>query len=182
MNYLVIRLLLLALVFGFSAAALQADPAKWEKDIAAFEQKDRENPPAPGGVLFAGSSTVRRWDLEKSFPGKHYVNRGFGESQIEDSLIYADRFIVPQAPAVLVFYAGGNDLNAGKTPEQVFGDFKQLQARLHAKLPRLRILYLSTNPSIKRREQMEQQKRLNAMVKEFCARNPLLTYVHTFDA
>lgn len=159
-----------------------ADPAKWEKDMQAFELKERENPSRPGGVVFAGSSTIRRWDLEKSFPGKGYINRGFGGSQIEDSVFYADRFLAPLAPSVLVFFAGGNDLNAGKTPERVFADFKRLDEKLHAKLPTLRILYMSTNPSVKRRQQMAEQRKLNELIKDYCSKNPLLTYVHTFDA
>ena len=36
---------------------------------------------------------------------------------------YADRFVIPYHPARIFLYAGDNDLNAGKTPEKVFGDF-----------------------------------------------------------
>ena len=50
--------LLLACGMGFA----QPDGhnfARWEKEIAAYEQADRTNPPPRGGVLFIGSSTIR---------------------------------------------------------------------------------------------------------------------------
>ena len=50
-------LVLLSVVLLSSAVA---DPAKWEKDIAAFELSDREHPPEKGAIIFTGSSTIRR--------------------------------------------------------------------------------------------------------------------------
>src|SRR4051794_31326410 len=34
------------------------DYAKWEKEVAAYEKSAQ---PAKGGILFIGSSTIRRW-------------------------------------------------------------------------------------------------------------------------
>src|SRR5205823_5645605 len=36
-------------------------PERFEKDIAAYEAQDRENPPPKGQILFTGASTIRRW-------------------------------------------------------------------------------------------------------------------------
>jgi len=47
------------------------------------------------------------------------INRGFGGSQIADSVFYADRIVIPYRPRLIVLRAGGNDIHAGKTPEQV---------------------------------------------------------------
>ena len=35
--------------------------ANWSKAIAAFEDADRADPPAPGSVVFVGSSSIRKW-------------------------------------------------------------------------------------------------------------------------
>jgi hypothetical protein len=37
--------------------------SKWSKDIAAFEETDREQMPASGGIVFVGSSTIRRFPI-----------------------------------------------------------------------------------------------------------------------
>src|SRR5437764_3222681 len=67
------------------AARKEADRiAKWEPQIAAFEKQDAAKPTPPGGVVFTGSSTIRLWDLAKSFPDVAPLNRGFGGSHLAD--------------------------------------------------------------------------------------------------
>src|SRR6476659_6230466 len=92
---------------------------KWEKDVAAIEKRLQDAPPKPGGVVFAGSSSIRLWDLKKSFPEKEYVNVGFGGSEVRDSTHFAPRLITSYKPKAVVFYAGDNDIASGRKPEQV---------------------------------------------------------------
>src|SRR5688572_13107998 len=76
--------------------------ARWEKEIAAYEQSDRTNPPPKGSVLFIGSSTVRLWKtLAQDFPDHRVINRGFGGSQIIDSAHFAERIIFPYEPKAI---------------------------------------------------------------------------------
>jgi len=82
-------------LFVGSAAAQPAasvtPPAHWKHDIAAFVAHDKTNPPLQHGVLFIGSSSIRRWPtLQEDFPGVPVINRGFGGSTIADSTYYAD--------------------------------------------------------------------------------------------
>ncbi|NIO41936.1 MAG: hypothetical protein GTO41_18250, partial [Burkholderiales bacterium] len=51
-------------------------------EVAAFREADRQVIVKPGNIIFTGSSSIKRWNLEKSFPGKEYINRGFGGSTI----------------------------------------------------------------------------------------------------
>jgi lysophospholipase L1-like esterase len=158
------------------------DPTRWEKNIAAFEAQDRENPPPKGALLFIGSSTIVRWKtLAEDYPEHKTINRGFGGSQIEDSAYYADRVIIPCAPRAVFLRAGGNDLNAGKSVEQVFNDYKNFVAKVHAKLPETDLYFISLSPSIARWKQHEQEKELNNRVKEFIAGKPHLKYIETYD-
>jgi hypothetical protein len=156
--------------------------AKWEKDIAAFEQTDATNPPPKGGVEFIGSSTIARWKtLAQDFPGQPVFNRGFGGSEIVDSTHFASRVVFPYAPKMIVLRAGGNDLWAGKSPEQVFADFKEFTATVHAKLPETEIVFLSLSPSPARWKQHEQEKEVNRLVKDFTGQMPHLKYIETYD-
>jgi hypothetical protein len=41
--------------------ATARDYAKWEKEVAAYEEADRQDPPPKGGIVFLGSSTIRLW-------------------------------------------------------------------------------------------------------------------------
>ncbi len=164
------------------AAETNSPFARWEKDIAAFERADATNPPPRGGIEFIGSSTIRGWrTLAQDFPGQPVFNRGFGGSQIVDSTHFAARVIMPYAPRRIVLRAGGNDLWAGKTPEQVFADFKQFTAVVHAQLPQTEIVFLSLSPSPARWKQHEQEKELNRRVQEFVRESPHLKYLEAYD-
>ena len=164
------------------AAETNHDFVKWEKDIAAFEQTDATNPPPTGAVEFIGSSTIARWKtLAQDFPGQPVFNRGFGGSEIVDATHFAARVVLPYAPKMIILRAGGNDLWAGKSPAQVFADFKEFTAAVHAKLPATEIIFLSLSPSPARWKQHEQEKEVNRLIENFVRQTPHLKYIETYD-
>ncbi len=113
-------------------------------EIAAFEAADRRDPPAPGGVVFVGSSSIRLWPrLSDDFPGVYILQRGFGGSQLSDVVRYAPRIVLPYRPRLIVLYAGDNDLWEGKSPDSVFRDYQAFVARVQRALPETRIAYVS---------------------------------------
>ena len=153
----------------------------FQTEIEAFERQDRAAPPPPGAVVFLGSSTLRLWTtLEQDFPGIPVVNRGFGGSQIADSICYAPRIVFPLKPATLVFYAGENDLAAGKTPEQVAADFQRLVADVQTALPATRILFVSLKPSPCRAGLLDAMRQANALIKDLMQPDPRLEFVDVF--
>jgi hypothetical protein len=156
--------------------------AKWEKSIAAFEKADVANPPPKGGVEFVGSSTMTRWTtLATYFPGMPVFNRGFGGSEIADSTRYASRIIIPYAPRIIVFHAGGNDLARGKSPEQVLADFKELIALIQAKLPETEFYYISLKPSEKREKFRSEQQKVNQDIQKFIKNTPRVHYIDQYN-
>jgi lysophospholipase L1-like esterase len=157
------------------------DFGKWEKEISAYEASDKTNPPPKGAFLFIGSSTVRLWKmLPQDFPNAKVINRGFGGSQIVDSTHFADRVIFPYEPSKVFLRAGGNDLWAGKSAEEVFSDFKDFVTKAHEKLPKTEIVFISLSPSIARWKQSDKEKAVNSMVQKFVKENPGLKYVDTY--
>lgn len=175
---------LTALLLLATTPALVAQPAKttdraarWEKDVAAVEERQTEKPPGKGGVVFAGSSTVRLWDLDKSFPDWKATNSGFGGSEIRDVTHFADRLILKHEPRAIVFYAGDNDTKSGRTPDQVVSDFRAFVATVRKALPKTRVYFIAIKPSPARWELFDIQTRANALVKELCARDDGLGYV-----
>ncbi len=156
--------------------------ARWEKDISAYERADETNPPPKNALLFIGSSTIVRWKtLAEVFPKHRVINRGFGGSQIVDSTHFADRLIFPHKPKMIFLRAGGNDLWAGKSPEEVFADFTNFAAKVRTKLPKTEIVFISLSPSIARWTQADEEKSLNKMVATYIRSRPLLKYIETYD-
>jgi lysophospholipase L1-like esterase len=144
----------IVLIMGMSlvAATTRADeeplsPLRFSKQIEAFAQQDVESPPKPGAIVFVGSSSIRLWNLAKSFGDLNAINRGFGGSQISDVLHYADEVILKYKPRKVVFFCGGNDLNNGKSPEQVAADFQAFTKLLFQQLPKTELIVLAVKPS-----------------------------------
>ena len=156
--------------------------AKWEKDISTFEQQDRTNPPPKRALVFIGSSTIRLWKtLAEDFPQHRVINRGFGGSEIVDATHFADRIIFPYQPRMVFLRAGGNDLWAGKSPEQVFADFTEYVTTIHAKLPETEIVFISLSPSIARWRQADKEKAVNAFVHDYARQTPRVKFIEAWS-
>jgi lysophospholipase L1-like esterase len=158
-----------------AAAALAPLPAGADAapEMNAFLKADQKQMPPAGAVLFMGSSSIRLWDtLAQDFPEIPVINRGFGGSLIYDNTLYVDRIAVPYKPKIIVLYAGTNDLAYGnKKPPQVFQDFKDFVAKVHAALPDTRIVYLSINPSTARWNHEAEVLETNHLIEEFIFEN-----------
>jgi lysophospholipase L1-like esterase len=167
---------------GLLRAQQRKGPERWEKSIAAFERQDRESPPPENAVLFIGSSSIRRWDLTESFPNLEAINRGFGGSQIADSTHFAERIVIPYKPRLIVLYAGDNDIAAGKSPEQVFADFKAFVHKVMSGLPDTHIVFVAIKPSIRRWSLYGKMKEANRLIRDLAEKDPKLEYVEVAKA
>lgn len=150
--------------------------ARWESAIRKFEEQDKTDPPPENAILFVGSSSIRLWKLDKSFPDLRTINRGFGGSQIVDSTHFADRIILKHKPRVVVLYAGDNDIARGKSAETVTTDFLQFVKTIHGTLPDSRIVFIAIKPSIKRWNLVETVREANTAIQEICEKNKALAF------
>jgi lysophospholipase L1-like esterase len=177
-----VRILLLLLVAGgrLPNAAIGEDAAKprYESEIRRYEAADRSNPPPPHAILFVGSSGIRLWKtLHEDFAGFPVINRGFGGSHISDCVAYADRIVIPYKPRMIVFRAGINDIHAGKTPEQVLKDFDAFVQKVRGKLPEVRIVFLSINPSLQYWKMAAAERKANGLIKDYIAAGQNMEHV-----
>jgi len=158
-------LAVVSLVFSTSSV-LSAD--RWEAEMRRFEAQDREQLPEEGGVVFVGSSSIRLWDLKKSFPKLDALNRGFGGSEVADSVKHVDLLVLRHKPRTVVLYAGDNDIAHDKTPEQVAKDFESFVSAVHKKLPETKILYIAIKPSVDRWKLADQIRDANGRIEAMC--------------
>jgi lysophospholipase L1-like esterase len=169
------------LLLNAIGAWAQTQTNRFDTDIAVFEARDRTNPPPQNAILFIGSSSIRMWKtLAQDFPEHKVINRGFGGSEIADSVHFADRIVIPFRPAMVVMYAGGNDINAGKSPERVAADFKAFVEKVRAKLPDVPIAYISIAPNPARWAQVDRVRRANELIREFTKTGRQLKFIDVF--
>ena len=163
------------------AARGQATAPRFQEEIGAFARSDRTNPPPQGAILFIGSSSIRLWKtLAEDFPGRQVINRGFGGSQLIDSVNYAEQIVLPYKPRLIVLYAGGNDINEGKSPQQVLADYQAFIRKVHATLPATRIAYISIAPNPARWAQVEKVRAANRLIEDYGRQDPTLTFINVF--
>lgn len=177
-------LLGLGLLLPLAAPAQQApDPTRWEPEIRAFEDQDLTNPPIHGGIIFTGSSSIRLWDtLAQDFPGLPVANRGFGGSMLPEVTAVLERIVIPHKPALVVLYCGTNDIDAGRSADQVAADFERFVKTLHEALPITRIAFISIAPNPARWSELATQRAANRKIAEFIKTDARLAYIDVATA
>lgn len=149
-------------------------------EMAAFRRADSLSFPAPGPILFAGSSSFTIWkDVQDYFPGYYILNRGFGGSSLPDLIRYADEVILQYRPGQLVIYCGENDLAASDTvkPALVLERFRTLFRMVRERYPRLPVVYISMKPSPARWQLREAMQASNALIRSFLKTQRRTRYV-----
>lgn len=177
-KYLYTALLLAAssLSPSVGAEAPDPDPGRFQESIEAFIAWDRRNSFPEDAILFVGSSSVRLWSTAIAFPGKPIINRGFGGSELSDIVHFYEHVIRPYSPIKIFLYAGDNDIENGKSADQVFDDYKELVALLRVDLPDSELIFISIKPSKIRWEKWPIMVDANRMVRDFAAMHSNLDY------
>jgi len=163
-----------------AAAPAGPPPTRWDDELAAYADRDRQATPAPGGICLVGSSNIRLWTtLAADFPGMNVVNRGVGGARLAELAEFAPRLVAAVKPRAVVVSAGGNDIAAGATAAEVRDAFTKLVANVRSAIPEATIAFLAIAPSIKRWEQREPQAAANEAVRTFieAAADPRLRYL-----
>lgn len=155
--------------------------SKWTKEIQAMLDSDATNKPPRNPYLFVGSSSIRLWKtLKEDFAGLPVINRGFGGSYMSDSVDYAGNIILPYKPRMVLIYAGDNDLNDGKSPQQVLADFQALVKKIHAQLPKTKVAYIAVKPSPSRWKIEAKGRETNRLIEEYTRTDKRLAYIDIF--
>ena len=181
------RLFLLVKLFSLLlliAPISQAQDAPFYNEIKKFKQGDSIQMPAPNGILFVGSSSIRMWkDVQKNFPGKTIINRGFGGSSTPHVIQYADDIIFPYNPKQIVIYVGENDIAStpAATPVEVANRIDTLIGLIRSKLPEVPIVFISIKPSISRLSLMPQMKEANKIICQRLSHQENIVFVDVFS-
>jgi lysophospholipase L1-like esterase len=168
---------------GVRADQATAAPNRFEKNVLAYEAADTAAPALRGAILLVGDSQFYRWrTLAEDLPGYTVVNRGIDSFQTSDLLHFTDRLVLPYAPRFIVTHVGGNDVNNGKSPEQILADLQAFVARVRVVMPTVPIAFSSITPGPGRWNQAAARKRTNDTVKAWVATQPNMLFIDLWDA
>ena len=159
--------------------ASYGDPTRFEKDVKRFEEADAKARPPEGAIVCTGSSSMKGWHgtIKEDLAPLTVIPRGFGGSNMNDLLHFADRLVIAYKPRAVVVYEGDNDIKSGIAPEKIAVTFKAFVEKVHAALPGTRIYVLSIKPSPSRWALWKNMRAANALIKAQCEADRLLTYI-----
>ncbi len=174
-----LKLALLIIAFTFGAKTFAQTGFPYDNEIRDFKHQDSLHFPKPNGILFIGSSSIRKWtDLEQRFPNKPIVRRGVGGSELSQLVKYYTPYILfPYHPRKIFIYAGENDIAYGKSADSVFTNFKTLWSMIRAKLPDAKIYYMSIKPSPSRAKFHAEFDKANEDIKNYLSGKPNSLYI-----
>jgi hypothetical protein len=175
-------LFFLLLVFIRQSFAQQNFP--FANEIRAFKHQDSLSFPKPDGILFIGSSSIRKWtDLEQRFSNEPIIRRGVGGCELWQIVDYYTPYILfPYHPRKIFIYAGENDIAAGKPATFVADEFTKLYLMIREKLPMAEIYFMSIKPSPSRVKYFTEVYKANALVKAYLSNKPKSHYIDLVDA
>ena len=133
--------------------------------IENFFHWDQKNTYVKNGILFVGSSSIRKWPTSNYFNDLPIINRGFGGSHISDVNYYFNSIALTYKPRAIVLYAGDNDVAGNKTPEQVLEDYIEFVNLVRKHLPQTKVIYLPIKPSPSRWSMWDDMKQTNRLIK-----------------
>lgn len=165
---------LIAITFFTSlthADEVKKGPERWKGSMSEFETRDKATPPQANTLLFVGSSSIRMWDLNTSWPETPAINNGFGGSTLADSIHYFDQLFKPYDPSAIILYAGDNDISNGLTPKEVVADFKTLAGKIKTQFPETPVIFIAIKPSQKRANLWPQMKEANDAIATVCQKD-----------
>jgi hypothetical protein len=169
-----LKLALLFVAFIFTAKTFAQSGFPFDNEIRDFKHEDSLSFPKPNGILFIGSSSIRKWtDLEQRFAGKPIIRRGVGGCELSQLVKYYTPYILfPYHPRKIFIYAGENDIAAGETADSVYANFKTLWVMIRKELPDAKIYFMSAKDAPVRAKFRPEVDKANEMIREYLAGKP----------
>lgn len=155
-------------------------PDFWN-EIQEFKKQNLQNPPPKNAILLLGSSSFTMWkDVDKYFPDKTIINRGFGGSRLADLNYYYEELLTPYNPKQIIIYCGENDIAYDKektTAATTFKRFKKFYKTIRNKYPDIQVDYISMKRSPSREHLWPEMKKGNSKIEKFMNRKPNSEYI-----
>ena len=168
-------------VSNSGADSLEEPPAIWCNEIKRLKRRVAKLPTQDNLIAFYGSSSVRLWvNMKRDLSPFNVVNLGFGGSTFAWCIHYFDEIFVEASPSKIVLYAGENDLNDGKTPQEVLSGCMELVELIKNKYPDVELALISLKPSVEREHLIPLIMETNLMLSKYFISELNAQYINVF--
>jgi lysophospholipase L1-like esterase len=176
-------LYLTALLFTITVGVSAQTQHRFWDDVQTIKKYDKLFVPQPHPIVFVGSSTIRKWaGLQVAFGKYNVINRGVGDTVIDDITYYLDDLVFAYNPRQIVLYVGENDLVAEReTADTILNKTIVLYRAIRAKLPDVSIVYIGFKPSPSRDKYRDKCVKANQLIKDFLKSEKNTAFVDIFS-
>jgi lysophospholipase L1-like esterase len=116
-------------------------------------------------ILVIGSSIFEQWAcVQAVVPGCRVVNRAIGGTITAFWSEHLATVLADEAPDVVLFYCGSNDLNADVSNQEIIANLVACRATLQALAPRAKLAYFGIIKAPQKLGKWEQIDQLNAQI------------------
>ncbi|MBX2851182.1 MAG: hypothetical protein KTR15_05495 [Phycisphaeraceae bacterium] len=151
---------------------------QYDSQVSRWVAQDAADPLPAGGIVFAGSSSIRRWEgLALSFADYNIAQRGLGGATFSTYLPHVDDAIISLSPRAVVLWLGTNDIASGVSGDDVVIAFNEFTGIIHKKLPSTTVFYLGIMPTPGRQENRDQEDIANAGIASVAAGDERIHYI-----
>ena len=176
--FLKIALSVTILLGVHNLSSAQATRPFWN-EIQNFKHKDSLSMPATHGIVFLGSSSIRKWtDAETTFKSYNVINRGFGGSTLAQAADYVNELVFPYQPRQVVIYSGENDIAVDKiSAKETLSRLQKLVTNIRTGMPNVPIVFMSIKQSPSRVEFTDVVLSANKLIKKYLKSVDHTTYL-----
>ncbi|MDF4220993.1 cyclic nucleotide-binding domain-containing protein [Maribacter sp. M208] len=168
-------------VSSSGADSLEEPPAIWCNEIKRLKRRVAKLETQENLIAFYGSSSVRLWvNMKRDLSPFNVVNLGFGGSTFAWCIHYFHEIFADANPSKIVLYAGENDLNEGKTPQEVLSGCMELVGLIQHKYPGVELALISLKPSVEREALIPLIMETNLMLSKYFITELNAQYINVF--
>jgi lysophospholipase L1-like esterase len=174
--------LLTIFLLSLTSLTFAQDPARFQEEIDAIQEREYLVNARKETVVFTGSSSVRMWtNVQEYYTEVNAINTGFGGSEFSDLIHYRDELIFAFNPDRVFIYEGDNDVNSRKDTETILNDAKELISYIKKELPGIPVYLISPKPSIARWGLQEEYEQTNQALKEYASDTEDVAYIDVWN-
>jgi len=166
-----------------AADVKRPDPKRFDKQVDAYLQADKQSPPAPCSIAFLGSASIVAWkSIQTDLAPAPVYAHGLGASTVEDQIYFFNKLATPYKPRAIFLYAGENDIVNGLEPAEVLADMKTFMDLKTKELGATPVYYIAAKASPARIEFAPRQQQANDLVASLAKSRTDLHYIDVSHA
>ncbi|MDF2157332.1 GDSL-type esterase/lipase family protein [Algoriphagus sp. CAU 1675] len=162
------KILLLLLFFLILAGRNYAQQIPFQEEVNQLTAQIDKKGWSKGSIVFTGSSSIRMWkNIQEEFADVPIINTGFGGSQASDLLTHLESLVNRYDPQAVFIYEGDNDINAGKSTEEIIHDLDQILHKLNEHKEGISIYFIGAKPSPSRWNLKDSYEQFNKALESY---------------